>query len=173
MLKRKTGQSEATVELIEDEEPVNENPPPPKSEESAPGGLKPSVPHIPEKESSVTSYDDEGKPKKSEGATPYMNGGFTDRYHWTQTLSEVTINVPLKADVAAKMLKVDIGTSKIYVGLKGGVAPIIDGKFPYKVKPDETVWTVESGGAEGGKTLQIVLEKFDGMKWWESAVEGD
>lgn len=71
------------------------------------------------------------------------------------------------------MLKVDIGSVKIYVGLKGGVPPIIDGKFPYKIKPDETVWTIESGGPEGGKTLQMVLEKFDGMKWWESAIQGD
>lgn len=82
MIKRKTGQTEATVELIEDEEPAKEKEEP-VSKESAPGGLKPAVPHIPEKESSVTSYDEDGKPKKTEGATPYMNGGFTDRYSWT------------------------------------------------------------------------------------------
>lgn len=61
--------------------------------------------------------------------------------------------MPLKADVTAKMLKVDIGSKKVYVGLKGGVPAIIDGMFPYKVKPDETVWTIESGGPEGGRTL--------------------
>ena len=43
--------------------------------------------------------------------------------------------MPLKADVTAKMLKVDIGSKKVYVGLKGGVPAIIDGMFPYKVKP--------------------------------------
>ncbi len=76
-VKRKTGQSEATVELVEDdEEPV-------KQEVSAPGALKPVVPHIPERESTVTTYDDEGKPEKSKGATPLQNGGFTDRYSWT------------------------------------------------------------------------------------------
>ena len=184
-LKRKTGQSEAQVELVEDgpgagegegagqgEEPVGApvSAPVQPSEVSAPGGLKPVVPHIPEKESSVTTYDDEGKPKKSEGATPVLNGGFTERYSWTQTLSEVTVNVPLQKGVAAKMLRVEIGSTKVVVGLKGA-APIIEGEWPFRVKADETVWTVESGAE--GRFLQITVEKMEGMKWWECAVQGD
>ena len=39
------------------------------------------------------------------------------------------------------MMKVDIKTKKIYVGIKGKDA-IIDGEFPYKIKPDDTVWTI-------------------------------
>lgn len=70
-------------------------------------------------------------------------------------------------------MKVDIRTKKIYVGIKGKDA-IIDGEFPYRVKPDDTVWTIEhSIGKEGGRNLQIVLEKFDNMKWWECAIDGD
>ncbi len=67
-------------------------------------------------------------------------------------------------------MKVDVGSKRIYVGLKGE-SPIIDGEFPYKVKPDETVWTIETG--KEGKVLTLVVEKFEGMKWWECAVAGD
>merc|ERR1719213_1281954 len=37
-----------------------------------------------------------------------------------------------------------------------------------KVKPDDSMWTLLDG-----KTVQITLEKLDGMKWWTNVLEGD
>ena len=37
-----------------------------------------------------------------------------------------------------------------------------------EVKPDDSMWTLLDG-----KTVQISMEKLDGMKWWESVMEGD
>ena len=46
---------------------------------------------------------------------PEGNGGRTDKYTWTQTLSEVTVNIPLPTGVKSKMLNVDIKNTKLKV----------------------------------------------------------
>ncbi len=43
------------------------------------------------------------------------NGGRTDKYVWTQTLSEVTMNVPLPLGVTKKQLEVDLRNSHLKV----------------------------------------------------------
>merc|ERR1712232_410869 len=57
------------------------------------------------------------------------------------------------------------------MGLKLGIKGeplILDGKFFSKVKPDDCMWTLIDN-----KIVQVTLEKFDGMKWWSSVLEGD
>ena len=46
---------------------------------------------------------------------PEGNGGRTDKYTWTQTLSEVTVYIPLPSGVKSKMLNVDIKNTKLKV----------------------------------------------------------
>ena len=43
------------------------------------------------------------------------NGGRTDKYVWTQTLSELTVTVPLPPGTKAKMLDVDIRNTSLKV----------------------------------------------------------
>ena len=64
---------------------------------------------------------------------PIENGGKTDKYTWTQTLSEVNMSIPVPENTRAKMLDIVISTKKIKVGIKGQ-PPIINGEFPEKVK---------------------------------------
>lgn len=64
---------------------------------------------------------------------PLGNGGKTDKYVWTQTLTEVVINVPVPAETRAKMMSVSFGSKKIKAQIKGQ-PPIIDGEFPERIK---------------------------------------
>eukprot|EP01022_Parablepharisma_sp_SALTPOND_P023444 TRINITY_DN495_c0_g1_i1.p7 TRINITY_DN495_c0_g1~~TRINITY_DN495_c0_g1_i1.p7 ORF type:complete len:274 (-),score=68.92 TRINITY_DN495_c0_g1_i1:7644-8465(-) len=110
---------------------------------------------------------------------PPGNGGKTDKYVWTQTLNEVTLNIPIPPNIRAKMLDVVFGQKKIKVGIKGQ-PPIIDGEFPERIKvricynlsqPDDALWTLEE--TKDGKVLCITVEKFEGMHWWDCAIAGD
>lgn len=97
---------------------------------------------------------------------PEGNGGTTDKYVWTQTLSEVTVNVPLPAGTKAKMLNVDIQNKKLKVAIKGGET-MVDGEFHKRVITDDSIWTIEDG------TLVITLTKDNKMEWWKCVCEGD
>ncbi len=80
-------------------------------------------------------------PKKAEGEgedddkepPPPGNGGKTDKYVWTQTLSELNLSIPMPANTRSKMLDISFGNKKVRVGIKGQ-SPIIDGEFPEKIK---------------------------------------
>jgi len=48
-------------------------------------------------------------------ATAEGNGGRTERYVWTQTLADVTVNVPLPAGTKSKMLTVDMRNGSLKV----------------------------------------------------------
>jgi len=120
--------------------------------------------------------EEEKDPKEPEDErdkypTPVNNGGVTDKYYWTQTLSEMQLNIPLPDGTEGKQLSVSIGTKKVKIGLKNSSDKIIDGEFPEKIKTDETLWHVER--SDGKSLLVISIEKFDGMKWWDCAIDGD
>lgn len=109
-----------------------------------------------------------GEDEEEEDNTPPPegNGGTTDKYVWTQTLSEVTVNVPLPAGTKAKMLNVDIQNKKLKVSIKGGET-IVDGDFHKRVIIDDSIWTIEDG------TLVITLTKDNKMEWWKCVCDGD
>ena len=75
------------------------------------------------------------------------NGGSTDRYTWTQTLSD--LQVVISADqlgvpngqLKAKMLTIDIKKKSLKVAVKGKDA-LIDGELHQAVKTDNCFWTV-------------------------------
>ncbi|PFH38477.1 nuclear movement family protein [Besnoitia besnoiti] len=98
---------------------------------------------------------------------PEGNGGKTDKYTWTQTLGVVDVYIPIPEGTKASQLTVQIGAGTLKVGLKGQ-APIIDGKFHMKVKPDDCMWTLEDK-----KVIHLNLEKADNMRWWACVVQGD
>ena len=57
----------------------------------------------------------------------------------------------LPPGTTSKMLSVNIATKKVKIGIKGQT-PIVEGEFPEKIKPDETLWTVEDD-KENGRVL--------------------
>lgn len=49
---------------------------------------------------------------------PYLapgNGGKTEKYEWTQTLAEVTVNIPLPIGITKKQLEVDYRATRLKV----------------------------------------------------------
>lgn len=117
------------------------------------------------KEKDDEEANDEDKEDKE--PPPLGNGGTTDKYTWTQTLSTLEVFVHVPPGVKAKEIVCDIGGDTLKLGVKG--APLIlNGKMHSKVKPDDCMWTLIDN-----KTVQITLEKFDNMKWWNCLMEGD
>ena len=118
--------------------------------------------------------DEETKDKeeKSDKQVPLPgNGGWTDTYKWSQTLEEVTINVPLPDGTEARNLDVKMQSKKLSIGIKGQPNKIIDGELPKKIKVDDSLWSVEKDGVK--RTLQLNLTKINGMEWWDCVIEGD
>lgn len=124
------------------------------------------------KEDVTEDMQEEGDDKeKSNKQIPLPgNGGVTANYRWSQTLEEVTVYVPLPDNVTSKQLDVKILSNKLRVGVKGQT-PMIDGEWSKKIKPDDSIWTLESDG--GKRILQMTLQKADGMSWWDCVIQGD
>jgi len=107
------------------------------------------------------------KEEEDKEPPPEGNGGKTDRYTWTQTLSALEVYVPVRPGVKAKQIVCDIGAESLKVGVKGEELTL-NGKMHSKVKTDDCMWTLLDN-----KTVQISIEKFDAMKWWSCVMVGD
>ncbi|CAI2374824.1 unnamed protein product [Moneuplotes crassus] len=119
----------------------------------------------------TTEDKKEGEGDESDDGVPPLigNGLKTDTYSFTQTLSDITINVFIPDGIKAKNLDVIYSQKKLKVGIKGQ-PPILDGELFSKILADETLWNIET--IEGQRTVVITLDKVDKMKWWESVVVG-
>ncbi|XP_062148242.1 protein BOBBER 1-like [Alnus glutinosa] len=95
------------------------------------------------------------------------NGLDLDKYSWTQTLQEVTLNVPVPTGTKSRFVVCEIKKNHLKVGLKGQ-PPIIEGELFRSVKPDDCYWSIEDQNA-----VSILLTKHDQMEWWKSVVKGD
>ena len=98
------------------------------------------------------------------------NGAKTSKYNWSQSITNVDVQVKLPEGTVAKMLKVDIKASSIKVTLKSAAAsdpPIMEGQFDGKVKPEDSFWSVEEK-----KYLNLNLEKA-GEAIWKTVLKGD
>ena len=123
---------------------------------------------------SETSNDEEKQPKlevrlSEEGKqVPVGNGGCSIRkgYHWTQTIEEVSIVIPLKKSTRGKDLQVDISNLSIGVHYKENTKGILEGKLPAKIRTSESTWSIEGG------VLVLVLEKIQ-KSWWSCALQDD
>ncbi len=84
------------------------------------------------------------------------NGGNTDKYTWHQTLSEVTIMVPLPLGCRGRDVVCDYSATRIKFGLKGK-APIVDGAFPKRVKTSESNWLLGKHGCTAASLTAACL----------------
>jgi len=107
---------------------------------------------------------DKGKMKPNVG-----NGADLDKYHWTQTLSEIDLFVPTGMETALKSRDIVVQFQKkhLKVALKNQ-PPIIDEEVPKEVKVEDCYWTLEDG-----RTIHIFLEKVNKMEWWDRLVLTD
>ncbi|KAG2450658.1 hypothetical protein HYH02_004498 [Chlamydomonas schloesseri] len=116
---------------------------------------------------SETVVEDEPK-EESKGIKPNsQRGADLDRYSWGQTLSEVTVNIPLPKGTKAKMCDVSITKTRLRVGLKGGAAPILEGDLSEPVKADDCMWNIADD------VMEVTLAKLEGMHWWSAVVKGE
>lgn len=106
---------------------------------------------------------------KEEGITPEGNGGRTDRYIWTQTLSEVSMNIFLPVGFNKKGVKLVAGVKSLKISIDR--VPYLEGEFYQRVKPDDLVWIFDI--TDGRPTISLTIEKVEGMNWWKSALVGD
>ncbi|GKU89095.1 hypothetical protein SLEP1_g3285 [Rubroshorea leprosula] len=95
------------------------------------------------------------------------NGLDLEKYSWTQTLQEVTVNVPVPKGTKSRFVVCEIKKNHLKVGLKGQ-PPLIDGDLYKPLKVDDCYWSIEDESS-----LSILLTKQDQMEWWKSLVKGD
>ncbi len=98
---------------------------------------------------------------------PIGNGGATARYHWTQTLQDVTVYVDTGCPgVKSKEVACSWTASTVKVAVRGTV--LLEGALGGTVKTQESLWTLEGNGA----TLVLTLEKTV-PTWWACVRKGD
>jgi hypothetical protein len=117
----------------------------------------------------VAGVDDYDEKIDGKGLKPNDgNGHDHEKYSWTQTLSEVTVQIKIPEGTKSRAVACDIKTKSMKAGLKGQ-PPILAGEFYNPVKADDCFWSLE----DNGSVLSILLTKHNQMEWWKSVVKGE
>jgi len=114
-----------------------------------------------EKKDEEESEEDKNKMKPNSG-----NGADLARYNWTQTLSEIELNIPSKVRVKSRECKIEFKKNHLKVAI--GNETIIDDDLQHSIKIADSSWTLEDG-----KLILIHIEKINQMEWWSKLVESD
>jgi len=93
------------------------------------------------------------------------NGAITDKYYWTQSLHEVTLEVQVEEGCTAKDVNVDVKSTRISVACKGKT--VLEGKLHDKVCTDGSIWHLDDN-----RQVVITMEK-QRETWWKCVLEGD
>ena len=100
---------------------------------------------------------------------PLGNGGMTDKYVWTQTLSEVSVTIPVPDNTRGKDLHVTMAKNHLKVKLRSKNDEwIINAPLTKPIVVDDSFWTVEDGNR-----LVMTLQKIAQQEWWDSVCQGD
>ncbi|KAI3858856.1 hypothetical protein MKW92_026348 [Papaver armeniacum] len=119
-------------------------------------------------EKAASASDSEPEKEESNRRVPNKGNGLDmDSYSWTQSLQEVTINIPVPEGTKSKFVSCEIKKNHLKVGLKGQ-PPILDGDFFQTVKVDDCFWSIEDS-----KFISILLTKQNQMEWWKYLVKGE
>ena len=101
--------------------------------------------------------------------SPIGNGGCVEgKYNWTQTLSELNLVITLPDNTRAKDLIVDIRKQHLKIGFKSSGSFIVNDDLSKTVIVEDCLWTIEDGNK-----LNVNLQKFDRMSWWDSVCAND
>jgi len=178
--KKKAAQAAATrsgdddvIELGQDGFDVSEDPSSDANETTTPKAEKTASPSEPSKKADSDTKlpakkDDEDEEDK--GPPPVGNGGTVDgKYVWTQTLSELTVNVDLPENTRGRDLNVTMRKKHLKVALKNSSASdIVNAPLTNTIICDDSFWTIEDGNR-----LVMNLQKLNQMEWWDSICVGD
>jgi len=94
------------------------------------------------------------------------NGGVTQRYRWSQSLSDITVEIGLPSQISNKNdLSVVLTDSRLNIKFKGDV--LVDGPWPARIHASESTWIIEDGSSV---ILNLEKTKED---WWNSLLVGD
>jgi len=108
---------------------------------------------------------------EEEGLIPVNNGGKTENYVWTQSLSDIDILIEVPK-LPSKSFFVEIKSKHLKFGVKGEKL-MIDDDLEKEIDPEESVWTMSDEAGVEGKLLTITLMKKKGMEWWCRVCSGD
>lgn len=92
------------------------------------------------------------------------NGAVTDRYYWSQSLREITLEVEVE-ECRAKDIQVDCTATRLTIRCKGNT--VLEGKLHEKIVTDQTMWHLDNGNQ-----IVLSLEK-QRETWWKCVLEGD
>ncbi|KAL4385849.1 hypothetical protein GQ457_15G007860 [Hibiscus cannabinus] len=107
-------------------------------------------------------------PEADDPLPPNKNNGLDmENYSWSQTLGDITVQVPVPFGTKTKLVICDIKNKSLRVGVKGQPL-LIDGELFAAVKVSESCWTLEDH-----ETVSILLPKCKQWEWWKSLVKGD
>jgi len=105
------------------------------------------------------------------GLIPVNNGARTDKYVWTQTLSDIDILIEVP-DLPSKSFIVEIKRKHLKMGIKGQKL-IIDSDLEKEINTLESIWSmIDEEGVEG-KLMTINLVKNKDEEWWPRVCVGD
>ena len=94
------------------------------------------------------------------------NGGVTQRYRWSQSMSELTVEIVLPARIESKS-DVDVALTDSSVSVKYQDKVLVHGVWGSRIRSGESTWIIEDG-----KSIILSLEKAK-HDWWESLLVGD
>lgn len=95
------------------------------------------------------------------------NGDTTSKYAWSQSISEVTVQIPIPEGTSAKQCLIVIKPKHLKVMLKGSDECIIDGALQEKIKVEDSFWSIEDR-----KYINITFEKaYEAI--WKTIIDGD
>lgn len=94
------------------------------------------------------------------------NGGKTERYLWSQSINDITVELPLAQGVLrSRDVDVNLSSSSIRISVLGKV--LIDGSFTNRINPTESTWMIEDNAS-----VILSLEKAVAT-WWSSLLAGE
>ena len=102
---------------------------------------------------------------------PIENGGFTDRYVWSQTAYDLTFSVDLckllnnVTDFSKKDIKVDLTNNDVKIFHKNEL--VLNGSFLHPVKVETSTWYKEQN------KIILELDKYKIQEWWKCFFVGD
>ena len=127
----------------------------------------------PEDEQTNKETPDKEKEEEEEDNSPppIGNGGtIPNKYVWTQTLQELTINIPLPDNTRGRDLNVAISKKHLKVGYakKPKSDFIVNDELTKPIIVDDSFWTIEDGNR-----LVLTITKSNQMEWWDAPCIND
>lgn len=71
-----------------------------------------------------------------------FNGSQTETYKWTQTLNEITVEIPLEQNVTKKDLIIDLRIDGAKITSKNGQKIYLEGLWSDQIAFDDLNWTI-------------------------------